>query len=64
MHILYEVSDLTQGCPHISGIWCKLDPKFYKPKQDEMDKYCNNDTNYTNCPVYEKFANMDGCACS
>ncbi|MCL7412685.1 MAG: hypothetical protein M8353_03585 [ANME-2 cluster archaeon] len=55
---------MTQGCPHISGVWCKLDPKFYKPKPDELETYCSNSDNYINCPVYEKFANMEGCACS
>jgi len=54
---------MTDKCPHISGIWCKLDPKFYKPKPDELETYCQNSSNYINCPVYEKFANIEGCAC-
>ena len=55
---------MTDGCPHISGVWCKLDPKFYKPKKDELETYCTKDDNFMNCPVYEKFANIEGCACS
>jgi hypothetical protein len=59
--IQIEVNYLT--CPHISGVWCKLDPKFHKPKDDEIEMYCSNDDNYIDCPVYEKYAHIEGNGC-
>ncbi|MCD4799536.1 MAG: hypothetical protein C5S33_00105 [ANME-2 cluster archaeon] len=50
-------------CPYISGVWCKLDPKFHKPKADEIKEYCSSDDNYINCPIYEKYANIEGNGC-
>ncbi len=54
---------MTKGCPYLSGVWCKMDPKFHKPKADEIEMYCSGDDNYINCPVYEKYAHIEGNGC-
>jgi len=38
-----------------------IDPKYHKPDEKEMEKYCIPEND--NCPFIERYAGLEGCGC-
>ncbi len=48
-------------CQHFKNARCMLDPKFHKPDEAEIARFCDADD--YNCPIVNKYSGLEGMSC-